>query len=219
MSLLICLALAGSEQLHTMPYREMAQMMGMDDRRRFGKVMFDRLEWRDADASTYAWDASAWYGGDFNKLWVETEGEHVDGATHGARLELLWDHIVSPWWSTRLGWRRDFGDGPERGWLAFGVAGITPGLVDLEATAYAGQDGDVAFRLSTDYDLLLTQRLVLQPQAEANFYSGVTDFEIGLRLRYEFRREIAPYLGISWKKASGQEPDGASAVAGIRLWF
>ncbi|HYJ39891.1 MAG TPA: copper resistance protein B, partial [Steroidobacteraceae bacterium] len=67
--------------VHEMPYREMVEMMGMDDRALFGKVMLDRLEWRDADVSTYEWEAAAWYGGDFNKVWLETEGEHVDGST------------------------------------------------------------------------------------------------------------------------------------------
>jgi len=225
-------------RVHEMPYREMAEMMGMNDRKRFGKVMLDRAEWRDGDSSTYEWDAAAWYGGDFNKLWVEFEGESVDGSSIG-RTELLWDRIVSPWWSTRLGWRGDFGHGSSKNWLAFGVAGMAPGFIELSAMAYISDDGHAAFRLSTEYDCLLTQRWVLQPQFELNAYShadpvrrigsGVSDIELGLRLRYEIRREFAPYLGVSWAKrfgesadlasAAGENPDEVSLVAGIRAWF
>jgi copper resistance protein B len=226
-------------RVHEMPYHEMAEMMGMDDRKRFGKVLLDRLEWRDGDTSIYEWDAAAWYGGDFNKLWVETEGEHVDGGTEDTRVEVLWDRIATRWWSTRLGMRWDVDDGPARSWVAFGVAGLAPGFVELEATAYVSDGGRTALRLSTEYDLLLTQRLVLQPALALNAYghddpermigAGLSDLEIGLRLRYEFRREIAPYLGVSWAKkigvtadlvrAAGEEDDEFSLVAGFRIWF
>jgi copper resistance protein B len=226
-------------RVHEMPYHEMADMMGMDDRKRFGKVMLDRLEWRDGDTSIYEWHAAAWYGGDYHKLWVETEGEHADGETRDARVEVLWDRIASKWWSTRAGLRSDVGEGPSRNWVAFGVAGLAPGFVELEAMAYVGDGGRTALRLSTEYDLLLTQRLVLQPQLELNAYghddperligAGLSDLEVGLRLRYEFRREVAPYLGVSWTKkfgdtadlaqAAGEDPDEFTLVAGLRLWF
>ena len=225
-------------RVHEMAYHEMADMMGMDDRKRFGKVMFDRLEWRDTEPSSVEWEASAWYGGDIDKLWVETEGEHVDSAD-AARVEAAWDHIVSAWWSTRLGVRWDVGDETTQGWVAFGVAGLAPGFVELEATAYVGDGGRTALRLSTEYDLLLTQRLVLQPALEINAYgeddperligAGLSDLELGLRLRYEIRREFAPYIGLNWTKrfgdsadfarAAGEDPDELSFVAGLRTWF
>ena len=225
-------------RVHEMPYHEMADMMGMDDRKRFGKVMIDRLEWRDADTSIYEWDASAWYGGDFHKLWIETEGEHA-GDIDDVRLEVLWDRIASAWWSTRLGLRQDFGEGSPSSWVALGVAGLAPGFIELDATAYFGGGERAALRVSADYDLLLTQRLVLQPEAEVNFYSeadperligtGLSDLEVGLRLRYEIRREVAPYLGVSWSKrfgdsadlasSAGEETDEIAFVAGFRLWF
>ncbi len=226
-------------RVHAMAYREMAEMMGMDDRRRFGKVMFDRLEWRDSDSSIYEWDASAWYGGDFNKLWLETEGEHISGDTAEARVELLWDRIATAWWSTRLGVRQDTGVGPARSWAAFGVAGLAPGFIELTAMAYVGEGGRSALRLSTSWELLLTQRLVLQPQLELNAYgredaarsvgAGLSDLEMGVRLRYELRREVAPYLGVSWSRrfgatadlarAAGEDAHDLALVAGVRLWF
>ena len=228
---------APAYQVHEMPYREMAEMMGMDDRKRFGKVMLDQLEWRHEEESV-GWDAAAWYGGDFNKLWVETEGEHAHGATH-ARSELSWDRAVSRWWNARAGLRHDSGAGPSRDWAAFGIAGLAPGFIEVEASAYVGESGRTALRLEADYDLLLTQRLVLHPEAELNVYgsddavrligSGVSDMTLGLRVRYELRREVAPYAGVSWTRRFGATADYARAagagaddlafVAGLRLWF
>lgn len=223
---------------HEMSYREMAEMMGMDDRKPFMKVMFDQLEWRDAEHSAAAWDAAAWYGGDFHKVWLESEGEHADGATH-SRTELAWDRIVSPWWSTRLGLRHDAGEGPTRQWVGIGMAGLAPGFIEVEASFYAGEGGRTALRLNADHDLLLTQRLVLHPEMELNAYgredrarltgSGLSDLTLGLRLRYELRREFAPYAGVAWVRRVGETADLAraagvrssevSVVAGLRLWF
>ena len=219
--------------VHDMSYREMVEMMGMDDRRRFGKVMLDQLEWQDADeGSRYAWDAEAWYGGDFHKLWLQAEGERVAGSTHDSRLELGWDRIVSAWWSVRASWRHDSGFGPARDWAGFGVAGLAPGFIEVETSVYVGEDGRGAFRLAAERDVLLTQRLVLRPELELNAYteddaerdisSGLSDAELGLRLRYEIRREIAPYLGVMWswaETAGGEDSSEFSAVAGLRVWF
>jgi copper resistance protein B len=218
--------------VHDMPYHEMVEMMGMDDRRRFGKVMLEELEWQDADdGSRYAWDADAWYGGDFHKVWLQAEGERVAGSTQESRLELGWERIVSAWWSVRAGWRHDAGFGPSRDWLGFGVAGLAPGFVEVEANVYLGESGRGALRLAVRRDVLLTQRLVLRPKLELNAFteddaergigSGLSDAEFGLRLRYEIRREIAPYLGVlwSWTETAGEETSEFTAVAGLRAWF
>lgn len=225
-------------QVHDMPYADMAEMMGMDDRARFTKVMVDELEWRGADEAAFGWDASAWHGGDLHKAWISAEGEREDGASH-ARVELLWDRVATRWWNTRAGVRLDTGEGPARTWAAIGIAGVAPGLIEVEASAYVGEAGRTAFRVQAEYDLLLTQRLVLQPEIEANLYgsddaarligSGLSDVEVGLRLRYELRREIAPYAGVGWTRRFGDTADYARAhgaeasewrwLAGIRIWF
>jgi copper resistance protein B len=225
-------------RVHDMPYAEMAEMMGMDDRARFSKVTIDELEWRETEDSALGWDAAAWYGGDVNKAWVETEGERVGGETH-ARVELLWDRVATRWWNTRAGVRVDSGDGPSRTWAALGVAGLAPGFFDLEATVYVGESGRSALRVQADYDLLLTQRLVLHPEFEINLYgrddperligAGVSDVDAGLRLRYELRREIAPYVGLAWTRSFGDSADYVREagrhvsewrwVVGIRVWF
>jgi copper resistance protein B len=227
-------------RVHQMPYGEMAEMMGMDDRRLFGKVIADRLEWQEsAGDGRFAWDASAWYGGDFNKLYLEAAGERSHGATAESRTELGWDRIISPWWNLRLGGRHDGGSGPTRDWASIGVAGVAPGLFEIEASFYLGEGGRTALRVKANKDYLLTQRLALQPEAELAAYgrddpgrligAGLSDLELGLRLRYEIRRELAPYLGVRWVGHFGDSADQREAVgedahewlllAGLRAWY
>ena len=229
-----------TQEVMPMSYRQMAEMMTMDDRARVGKVMLDRLDWRNANGdSLLEWDGAAWYGGDYNKLWFKSEGERRDGTTEDVRSELLWDRVISRWWSTQTGLRQDSGTGPSRTWAAFGVQGLAPYFFEVEATAYVGDGGRTAARVSSEYDLLLTQRLVLQPEAEINLYgkddperrigSGVSDLQVGLRLRYEIRREFAPYVGLVWSRrfgrsadlarAAGDDPNDLQLLAGLRIWF
>ncbi len=224
--------------VHDMSYREMTEMMGMDDRRHFGKATLERLEWQLGDGS-FAWDANAWYGGDIDKLWFEAEGERNREVTDESRVELAWDRIVNRWWSLRAGVRHDGGRGPARDWLGVGVAGLAPGFLEVEASVYYGEGGRSALRLTTQRDLLLTQRLVMQPEMELAAYgrddpekligAGLSDLKLGLRIRYEWRREIAPYLGVRWvshfgdsadfRRAAGEDADEWQWLAGIRAWF
>ena len=128
--------------MHDMSYREMTRTMEMNDAAALGKLLVDQLEWRDGDGSNGpAWDAQAWYGTDYNKLWFKTEGVRVDTATEDARAELLWDRIFSRWWSAQAGVRHDFATGPSRNWLALGVEGLAPYFFEIEATAYVGDAG------------------------------------------------------------------------------
>ncbi len=223
-----------------MPYPEMTAMMQMDDTARTSKVLFDQLEWRNtAEGGAAVWDAEGWYGGDYNKAWLRSEGERVGGTTQNARADLLWDHTFARWWSVQAGGRQDFGRGPSRTWAAVGVQGLAPYWFGTEATFYVGGQGRTAVRLKTEYELLFTQRLILQPEAEANLYgkadrarqlgSGLSDLEVGLRLRYEVRREFAPYVGVVWSRQfggtadrvreSGGDPSDVQFVAGLRAWF
>ena len=224
-------------EMYSMPYRAMTAMMQMDDTDRFGKVMLDQLEWRiGADAAV--WDAQGWYGDDYNKAWIKTEGERRRGTTEDARVDLLWDRIIARWWSLQAGARHDFGSGPSRTWAALGVEGLAPYGFDIEATVYVADAGRIAARLKAQYDLLFTQRLILQPQAEVNLYgkqdrernvgSGLSDLQAGVRLRYEIRREVAPYVGLIWIKrvgaaglagAAGEDSNAVRVVAGLRVWF
>lgn len=234
-----------AQSQHSMSYREMADTMQMDDTARFGKVMFDQLEWRDGGTGEGrgVWDAQGYYGGDYDKLWAKTEGKYVSGGhdkgIRDADVEVLWNRVISPWWNVQAGGRQDFGPGKSRTWAAVGIQGLAPQWFDTEATVYASDKGRTAARLKAQYDLLLTQRLVLQPFAEANLYgrsdpehqigSGLADLEVSVRLRYEIRREFAPYIGVVWLRRFGGTADlarlaGGDAsdlelAAGLRVWF
>jgi copper resistance protein B len=200
----------------------------------------DELEWQDADdGSSLAWDISGWAGGDIDHLAFRSEGERTNGRTEEAELQLLWSHAISPWWETVAGVRQDFKPGSPQTWAAFGIQGMPLYGLETEATVFIGEGGQSALRLEAEYDILLTQRWVLQPTAEINLYernddrrsvgSGLNDAGVGLRLRYEINRQFAPYVGVSWDRAYGNSADllraegedasEARLVAGIRFWF
>ena len=160
-----------SEMQADMSYKEMAAMMGMDDAAAFSKVMLDQLELEaDSDHTLFSWGGQAWYGSDYNKVWLKSEGSPNASDKTDARNELLWDRIVTRWWSVQTGVRYDFGQGPARGWAAAGIEGLAPYWFDLEATFYVGEEGRTAARLRAERDLLITQRLIVQPEFEANLY-------------------------------------------------
>ncbi|MCY1533910.1 Copper resistance protein B [compost metagenome] len=202
--------------------------------------LLDQLEYQDADeGSVLSWDASGWIGGDVDRLWLRSEGERTNGVTEEAEVQALWGHSIGPWWDVVTGVRQDFKPGSPQTWGAFGLQGMALYAFEAEATAFVGENGQTAARLEGDYDILLTNRLILQPTAEVNFYgkndhergvgSGLANTEVGLRLRYEILREFAPYIGVTWNRSygntadmlrdEGEDVDEARFVAGIRMWF
>ncbi|GIX22459.1 MAG: hypothetical protein KatS3mg121_1242 [Gammaproteobacteria bacterium] len=216
------------------------RQLRLSDEHAFGSVLLDRLErvyTKDGNATAY--DAQAWFGGTYDRLVLKAEGDVANGKLEEASTELLWGHAISAYWDTQLGVRQDSGTGPDRTWLAFGFQGLAPYWFEVDATAYVGSSGRTALRLEGEYELLLTQRLILQPRMEVNLYgqrdearglgSGLADAAAGLRLRYEFSRQFAPYVGVEWAGKFGQTADFARAegqrtretryVAGVRLWF
>ena len=208
--------------------------MAMGDDPRFATLHVDRLETVHASrGGGQQWEVQGGYGDSRDKLWLRSEGERSGGRLEAADIELLWQHAVAAFWDTRLGVRSDTGGGPGRQWVAFGVQGLAPYWFELEATGYVGPGGRTAARLRADYELLFTQRLVLQPELELNAYgkadparglgSGLSDVALGLRLRYEIRREVAPYVGGVWmRRFGGTAEHGRSGfewqwVAGVRI--
>lgn len=203
-------------------------------------LLVDQLEWQDADpGGSVAWEVEGWVGGDRDRLWLRSEGERTRGVTEHAELQALWGHALGPWWDLVGGLRQDFKPGTPQTWAALGLQGMALYNFESQVTAYLGEGGQAALRLKGDYDLLLTQRLILQPSAEVNLYTrndrqrglgaGLADSEIGLRLRYEIRREFAPYIGVTWNRSYGRSADYARdegeldndprLVLGLRLWF
>lgn len=186
-------------------------------------LRIDELESQQADGGdVVAWKAHAWLGGSFDKLAIRTEGEERGGDTEHAELQLLWSHTITRWWNLVTGARRDFQPAPSRTWAAFGVEGIAPYRFDIEATGFFADGGDSAARLEASYELLITQRWILEPRLELEWYgqdepalglaSGLARSEGGLRLRYEIRREVAPYVGIVQERRIGGSADLVRAV-------
>jgi copper resistance protein B len=204
------------------------------------KAMVDQLELRLASGDNpLVWDGEAWLGKDLNKLWLKTEGEHVNGDTEEVELQLLYSRAISAYWDFQAGWRGDLRPRPDRNWLAVGFKGLAPYFFAVDAAIFIGDRGRTAARIELEYDMRFTQRLILTPEFETNLYgkkdvelgigSGLSDVEIGMRLRYEIRREFAPYIGLNWWKkfgdtanfadAAGQETDDLQLTLGIRAWF
>ena len=206
----------------------------------YSKVLLNRLEVFDADHGTgLQWEGQAWIGTDTDKLWLRSEGERVDSRTESADVEVLYGRPIARWWDVVAGVRHDFKPGASQDWAAIGITGIAPYKFEVEATAYIGASGRTAARIEAEYELLLTNRLVLQPLVEANFNgkddawrgvgSGLSTMEAGLRLRYEIHRKFAPYIGVVHERAfgdtadfrelRGEEKSDTRIVAGVRVWF
>ncbi|MGB5451301.1 MAG: copper resistance protein B [Sedimenticolaceae bacterium] len=204
------------------------------------KVLIDQLEMRVTDGpNPWVLDAQAWIGRDLNKLWFKTEVEVVDGNTEEAEIQALYSRAIAPYWDLQAGWRRDIRPTPSRDWFAIGVEGLAPYWFEVDAAAFVGEGGQLAGRLKAEYEWMFTQKWILSPEVEMNLYSkndeaagigaGLSDMELGLRLRYEVRREFAPYIGVNWTGKFGNTADFArdegedtsdfQFVAGIRAWF
>ena len=212
------------------------------DQRVYVHGALDQLEGRLGGGADngFRWEGEAWVGSDQNRLWIKSEGE-VDG--HGTvsdgQQEIFYDRPITAYFDLQGGARYDLDSGPGRGWAAFGIEGLAPYFVKVSATGYVGGGGRLAAKLMVAYDQLLTNRLVLEPEAELNIYSrddperqigsGVSDLDAGLRLRYEIARKFAPYIGVTWQQKFGRTADFVQAAGerssdvrltgGVRAWF
>ena len=202
-------------------------------------VLFDQLEWQGGDDGGPGWDNSTWIGGDLNRVWLRSEGESHEGRVESAFLDVMWGRSISRWWDLVAGARQDFRPGPGRTWVGGGIQGLAPYFFEIEATGYVGEGGRTLARFEADYELLVTNRLILQPVVETELLgkadperglgAGLTSLETGLRLRYEFRREFAPFVGLTWTRslfgtaefarAAGEEVSSTRLAVGLRTWF
>jgi len=211
------------------------------DNRVLDFLMFDELEGRtNGPNSSLRWDGQGWIGTDFNKLWIKSEGTVTNGITSDGDQEILYDRPIPHmrYFDWQAGARLDLDSGLTRAWVALGVEGLAPYFFNFEPTIYVRDGGRVAGRLQGSYDLYLTQRLILQPQVEMNFYSqadparrigtGLSDLDGGVRLGYQFSRKFAPYVGYVYSGVFGQtakfsRQDGkltsaSQFVFGLWLW-
>ena len=200
-------------------------------------LLIDRLEhWDGRNGDGQTWEATGWIGGNINRLWLRSEGERSGSRTESSSLEALYGRSVSPWWDVLVGVRQDFRPADSRTWAAIGIQGLAPYKFESSATLYLGSGGQVLAKAEVEYEVLLTNRLILQPLVEATLAAkdepehgigrGLNKVETGLRLRYEFSRRFAPYIGISHERSFGDAADHAGDhardtrwVAGVRMWF
>ncbi|MDN4571717.1 copper resistance protein B [Pandoraea sp. XJJ-1] len=215
-------------------------MHDMGDKETNYFFLFDNLEWQKSQGGNVLnWNGSGWIGGDIDRLWLRTEGKRAGGKLGDAEVQALWGHSISPWWDVVAGVRHNFKPGTSQTWGALGIQGLALYNFEAQATAFVGQRGQTAVRLEGTYDFLITNRLILQPSLEVNMYgkndaareqgAGVANSSLGLRLRYEVDRQLAPYIGVTWERSYGNtarilEQEGGRRnevlfLAGVRAWF
>jgi copper resistance protein B len=250
-TLMVGLLLAGTAQAQIAPDTKLQMAMPdiangtmispVMDNEIFTHAILDQFEGRiGGGQNAFRWEGQAWIGTDYNKLWLKSEGfARGKGGVEDGRHEFLYDRALSTYVDLQAGVRTDQDSGTGRTWAALGLQGLAPLFLDYEVTGYLSDSGHAALRLAASYDLLITQRLILQPEAELNFYSkadpgrrvgaGLADINAGLRLRYEISQKFAPYIGVAYVGRVGQtaqfarqEGEAASVVQfvfGIRSWF
>ncbi|MCY7280542.1 MAG: copper resistance protein B [Sphingomonas bacterium] len=208
---------------------------------KFSQVMLNIAEYqvrRGRDG--YEWDGEAWYGGDIDRLAIKSEGEgEVGRPVEKAEVQALYSRAVDPYFNIQGGIRYDIRPNPSRAYAVIGFEGLAPGFFDVEGALFLSNKGELLARAEGYYDQRITQRLILQPRAELNFAAqntretltgaGLSDAELGLRLRYDIKREFAPYVGVQYRRAfgktrdylhdAGEDTGGFSLLAGVRMWF
>jgi copper resistance protein B len=216
-------------------------MQPVMDREIFTHVVFNELEGRFNGSNTeFRWEGQGWVGTDYDKLWIKSEGTlQGNGALDDGQHQFLYSRAITTYFDLQGGLRSDIDSRPTRNWGALGIQGLAPYFFDVELTGYVSGEGHLAAKLEASYDLLLTQRLILQPQIEVNLYSkadptrmvgaGFSDIDTGLRLRYEFSRKFAPYIGVVYEgkfgqtaslaRRAGESTGDVRFVFGIRTWF
>jgi copper resistance protein B len=203
-------------------------------------VLIDQLEVRDDEGGNpLVLEGQGWVGKDLQKLWIKTEIEQLDGKIEEAELQVLYSQAVATYWDFQIGLRKDFRPTPDRSWAVIGLQGLAPYFFEVDTALFIAESGRTALRLEAEYELLLTQQLILTPEFEININgqndealgigSGLSGVQAGLRLRYELRREFAPYIGVNWSKEFGETAeysrinnettDGWQWTIGVRAWF
>ncbi|MCQ8104667.1 copper resistance protein B [Methylomonas sp. SURF-2] len=204
-----------------------------DDDGIFSHFKAERLEYEtNGGLQLFKWDVQHWIGNDEHKLWLKTEGDYAgdQGIFGRADLQLLYSRNIDSFWDFQFGARRAFE--PERTYDAvIGFQGLAPYFIEVDSALFISENGNVLGRLTLGYEILLTQRLILAPRIELNLSArdmqnravkaGITEFEAGLRLRYEIEREFAPYIGVDYVEEQSllEHQHSLRGVMGIRVWY
>jgi len=214
-------------------------MPRMLDKAIFVHGIFNQLEGRFGDSNSFRWSGEGWVGTDENKVWLRSEGRLSNGTMDDGIQELFYGRAITTYFNALIGGRYDLDSKPGRGWGAIGIEGLAPQFFRVGLTGYVSGDGHFGAKLEGSYDLLITQRLILQPQFEMNFYTkddparevgaGFSELDAGLRLRYEIERKFAPYIGVTYLgrfgrtadmiRDAGGQTNEVRFVTGVRAWF
>lgn len=216
----------------TSPFNSYA--MGIPDDPLLTMIKADKLEYRDSDeGNLLVWEFDAWAGKDLNKFWLKFSGESVDGHVESNEVDLLYSKAISPFWDIQMGLRHEFKPEPADSWIGIGFMGLAPYLFEIDTNIFINEDSIINARLDAEYEYMITQKTVLIPNLEMSLYSdddnarglvsGLASAELGVRLHYEFRRELSPYIGINYEKKYGnsviEESNETQLVAGLSFWF
>lgn len=200
----------------------------------------DRLEAQVGDgADGYLWDLQGYYGGTTSRFWFKSEGEgDFGGQVDDAEFQALYARAIAPFFDVQAGVRQDVA-GPDTTYAVLGIQGLAPYMFELDTALFLSHRGDLTARVEAELDQRITQRLIVQPRAEVNLAAqdvpqlgigaGLDSIEVGVRLRYEFAREFAPYIGVEqqWRtgrgadfaREVGEDPSATRFVLGVRAWF
>lgn len=243
-ALLLDPVIAAAQMIHDMPPGAPTEAAPfgnpIDDAHIYYHAILNQLEGRFGSGNSFRWEGEAWAGTDTSRIWLKSEGlTNSEGAVEDGQHELLYGRPISTYFDVQGGIRLDADSRAGRTWAALGIEGLAPLFFHVSATGYASSDDHYAAKLQGDYDLLLTQRLVLQPQLELNFYSkddprrgvgsGLSELDTGLRLRYEISRKFAPYIAMTYEnrfdgtadfaRTMGEGPSALRFTLGLRTWF
>jgi len=200
----------------------------------------DRAEMQVRDGSNgYLWDVQGYYGGTTSRFWFKSEGEGSFGErVDDAEFQALYAKAVAPFFDVQAGIRQDVA-GPDTTYAVLGIQGLAPYMFEVDGALFLSHRGDLTARVEAELDQRITQRLIVQPRAEINLAAqdvpqlgvgaGIDSLELGVRLRYEITRELAPYIGVeqSWRigdsadfaRASGEDPSVTNFGGGVRFRF
>jgi copper resistance protein B len=193
---------------------------------------------RDGGTDLLNWEGQGWIGTDMDKFWVKTEGERSGRELEQAEVQFLYGRNAWQFFDVQAGVRID-AEPDRRGYLVLGVQGLAPYVLDTQAHVFLGEKGDVHLRFRQLFNVLMTNRLIVSPLVETDFYltdapergvgAGFSRIETGVQVRYEVRRKFAPYVAAIYDRklgetariaqAAGEDVGGWSVRAGLRLWF
>ena len=212
---------------------------GTNDDPLLSMVKIDSFSWVENEDRTYLFEGEAWVGYDLDKVWFKADIEHHQGATEELELQALYSKAVAANWDFQIGIRKDFLPNPDNHWLVVGFKGLTPYYFELDPSLFISESGQVGFRISAEYEIMLTQQWVLSPEVEMNAYSkddeeyqrgaGLADSEVSLQLRYEISPKFAPFIAVSrnnaygktadFLRAEGETTNSTEYTLGFRAWF